>query len=420
LNVATATLNNVTATGSKQIGIDVNGGSNLTLTNLTVTGNGNEVGEDGVQIVNLLGTLTISGGTYKDNAANEFEVQNGVAGTLTINADNAVFSNTTYPTTLTTQSNSTANGGLFIATHGALGSVINPTVTNCIFDRIYTQAFRADMAGNTGMTIHFGPAAGGGNANTVTNVGGGAIITGTNTGTVTYTIRNSSFINDPAVQPDQNSGGVISARKAAPASGTWTGTIENNTVGTNGVAKSGCVIAGCVGINADAGNASGNYTTTIDLNQVYRTSGSGINVTGGGGTDTSVIRTTIQNNSLGDPEPNGFGAGGQTQGNAIFVQAGSVAGDATTVKAQIDNNTASGAWSQGFNLSAIRVRERFVTTTFCLTNYNPATNYGGGAGTNTSVAAFLTSANPASTAPGGSTVATATQTGGTITGPSCP
>ncbi|MEA2568906.1 MAG: hypothetical protein QOI24_907, partial [Acidobacteriota bacterium] len=420
LTITTATLNNVTATGSKQIGIDVNGGTNLTLTNVTATGNGNEVEEDGVQIVNLLGTLAISGGTYKDNAANEFEVQNGVAGTLTITADSATFSNTAYPTGVTTPSNTTANGGLFLATHGASGSIINPTVTNCIFDRIYTQAFRADMAGNTGMTILFGPASGAGNGNTVSNAGGGAIITGTNTGTVNFTIRNNGFTNNPAVQPDTNSGGVISARKSSPANGSWTGTIQNNTVGTNGVAKSGCVIAGCIGINFDTSNASGNYTTTITGNSVFRTSGDGINVHGGGGSDSSVIRTTIQTNTLGDPEPNGQGAGGQTQGNAIFVEAGTVAGDTTTVKAQIDTNTASGQWSTAFNLSAIRVRQRFATTTFCLTNYNPATNYGGGAGTNTSVSAFLTSANPASTAPVGYTVATATQTGGTITGPSCP
>ena len=279
------------------------------------------------QIVNLRHTA-ISGGTYKDNAANQFEVQNGVAGTLTIAADGATFSNTSYPTSLTTPSNTTANGGLFLATHGSNGSIINPTVTNCLFDRIYTQAFRADMAGNTGMTIHFGPASGAGNANTVTNAGGGAIITGTNTGAVTYTIRNSNFQNNPAVQPDQNSGGVISARKSAPASGTsgtWVGTIEGNTVGTNGAAKSGCVIAGCIGISADTSNVSGNYTTTIDSNSVYRTSGHGINVAGGGGTDSSVLRTTIQTNTLADPEPSGFGAGGQTQGNAIFVEAGSTA-----------------------------------------------------------------------------------------------
>jgi len=40
--------------------------------------NGNEVSEDGVQLVNSGGTVTVTGtSTFRDNASNQLEAQNG-------------------------------------------------------------------------------------------------------------------------------------------------------------------------------------------------------------------------------------------------------------------------------------------------------------------------------------------------------
>jgi hypothetical protein len=75
------------------------------------------------------------------------------------------------------------------------------------------------------------------------------------------------------------------------------------------------------------------------------------------------------------------------------------------------------------------LRERFTTTTFCLTNYDPSTDYdGGGAGSTTDIGTFLGNTNATSTAPAGYTIGSATQvvTGsvaqpaGAVHGPNCP
>ena len=61
------------------------GTGTLTLSGVSVERNGNEVGEDGVQLVNSGGTVTVNGAnTFRDNASNQFEAQNG-SGTATFN-----------------------------------------------------------------------------------------------------------------------------------------------------------------------------------------------------------------------------------------------------------------------------------------------------------------------------------------------
>src|SRR6266498_1875352 len=95
-STSTVALNNVSASQSKEHGIWGNDVTDLTLTNVTARGNGDEILEDGVQLVNAKGTLTITGGTFKDNAANQFEVQNA-SGSLAVNVDGATFSNTAFP-----------------------------------------------------------------------------------------------------------------------------------------------------------------------------------------------------------------------------------------------------------------------------------------------------------------------------------
>jgi hypothetical protein len=418
-SVATATLDNVAVTGSKQIGIDVNGGSNFTLTNLTVTGNGNETLEDGVQIVDLTGTLTVSGGIFRDNAANQFEVQNGVAATLNVAVDSATFSNTNFPTGATTPSNVTANSGLFLATHGASSStIINPTVTNSTFDRIYAQAFRADLAGATTMTINFGPNSGAGNGNTLTNDNQGVSITGANSGGLTYSVRNNNFQVNPGVM----AGGAtnqLGVAKSNPA-GNWNGTIANNIIGTAGATNSGCVVVGCNGIDIGNNNSGGLHKLSITGNQVHNVEGSGIAILSGGGSDNSNASWTVQNNMIGNPDQN---AGAANPG--IIMQSGSSTGtDTTDTCADISGNTISGTWSLGTgHLSSIRVRSLSTAAagSFSLVGFNAATEYAndptgvagsttGAAGTIGNVADYVRSLNPAvSNASPGQNAASASQ-----------
>ena len=367
-SVTTATLTKISATGSKQIGIDVKGGSDLTLTNMTVTGNGNETMEDGVQITDLTGTLTVAGGLFKDNAANQFEVQNGVAGPLSVIVGTSTFSNTAFPTGATTPANTTANSGLFLATHSS--AVMNPTITNCIVDRIYAQGIRLDMAGSSSMTANIGPATGAGNGNTITNSNQAISLTGSNTGGFTYNIRN----NTANIVPANVAGGATNQIGVArsTASGTWTGLIDNNFVGTAGTANSGCQVAGCDGIDV-VNNSAGTHKLSIINNHIHDTEGSGMVIIAGGAPDNSTVSWTVQNNFIDNPDENA----GQAN-PAILIQSGtSVGTDTSKTCLNISGNTISGTWSLGTgHLSSIRVRSLTTAAgSFAIVGFNPATEY---------------------------------------------
>ncbi len=367
-SVTTATLTKISATGSKQIGIDVKGGSNLTLTNLTVTGNGNETMEDGVQITDLTGTLTVAGGLFKDNAANQFEVQNGVTGPLSVIVGTSTFSNTAFPTGATTPANTTSNSGLFLATHNS--AVMNPTITNNVVDRIYAQGIRLDMAGSSSMTANIGPASGAGNGNTITNSNQAISVTGSNTGGLTYNIRN----NSASIVPANVAGGATNQIGVArsTASGTWTGLIENNTVGTLGTANSGCQVAGCDGIDV-VNNSAGTHKLSILGNTIRETEGSGMVIIAGGAPDNSNVSWIVKNNTISNPEQNA----GQAN-PAILIQSGtSVGTDTSKTCLEISGNTISGTWSLGTgHLSSIRVRSLTTAAgSFAIVGFNPATEY---------------------------------------------
>lgn len=367
-SVTTATLTKISATGSKQIGIDVKGGSDLTLTNMTVTGNGNETMEDGVQITDLTGTLTVAGGLFKDNAANQFEVQNGVAGPLAVIVGTSTFSNTTFPTGATTPANTTANSGLFLATHNS--AVMNPTITNNTVDRIYAQGIRLDMAGASSMTANIGPASGAGNGNTITNSNQAISVTGSNTGGLTYNIRN----NTANIVPANVAGGATNQIGVArsTASGTWTGVIDNNTVGTAGTANSGCQVAGCDGIDV-VNNSAGTHKLSIINNHIHDTEGSGMVIIAGGAPDNSTVSWTVQNNFIDNPDQNS----GQAN-PAILIQSGtSVGTDTSKTCLNISGNTITGVWSLGTShQSSIRVRSLTTAAgSFAIVGFNPATDY---------------------------------------------
>jgi hypothetical protein len=415
LTIATAVLNNVSATGSKQIGIDVNSGSNLTLTNVTATGNGNEVAEDGVQIANLTGSLIVTGGTFKDNAANEFEVQNG-AGSLTVTVSSATFSNTNLPTGATTPSNATANSGLFLATHGTAS--MNPTITSCTVDRIYAQGIRIDLANTSTMTVNIGPSSGAGSGNTLTNNNQAVSITGSNTGGITYNVRNNTINVSPAINAGASTNQIGVSKSAS--GGTWIGLIESNIIG-NGTVNSGCEILGCNSIAINNNNSAGAHKLQIKSNTIQHPEGSGISILSGGGSDNSANSWIIQSNNISNPDQNAGAAN-----PAILIQSGSTTfTDTTNTCADISGNTISGLWSLGTShLSSIRVRSlSTVAGSFSLVGFNPATDYPdsagapagttGGIGNVGNVADYIRSVNPAVTnAPPGQNAASA-NVGGT-------
>ncbi|HSC09511.1 MAG TPA: FG-GAP-like repeat-containing protein [Rhodanobacteraceae bacterium] len=402
------TLNNVSATGSKQIGIDGNALSNLTLTSVTATGNGDEVGEDGVQLFNTSGTLTVTGGTFKDNAATQFEV-GASSGALTANVTGATFSLTNFPTASSpnppSPGNATANSGLYFHANSGGTATISPTVKGSAFANIYSYALRWDAANGTSTgTINFGQA-GGGNGNTFTNDGLGIGVSSTGNGAVTYNIVNNTFTNNTAVTSTFNTTAV--SVSFGGTGGTRTGVIDSNIIGTNsaGATASGCFVSGCDAIQVtDSAAINTTHNVTIVNNQAYHVKGAAVRVTSSG-SSVDTMRVKIANNLANYPDD------ATSVTTAILVQDGNpnTAGIGATYSCvDINNNTISGLWAAASShKSAIRVLASHALQ-FSLTNFNTGTEYSPGTvtagctsqctgtvGTNGNAADFLSQQNSA-------------------------
>ena len=196
--VTTATLTRVTANDGDGHGISGYQVSSLTLTGISVERNGNEVGEDGVQLVNSSGTVTVSGtSTFRDNASNQFEAQNG-SGVATFTHLRRVLRPDQLPDDWCCGSAEsrvgTANSGLLISASSTAN--MTATVTGSTFDENYANGYLSDTAGGATMNITLGTA---GSGNVFTNNGVPIEIVNASTGALTYVIRNNTITNATAI-----------------------------------------------------------------------------------------------------------------------------------------------------------------------------------------------------------------------------
>jgi hypothetical protein len=407
--VSAVVLDNVKANQSKAVGIWGNGLNGLTLTNVEARGNGDEVGEDGVQLVNQQGTVTVTGGTFKDNAARSFEVQNN-SGSATVNITGAVFGNTLNPTAGTTPSTATAADTILLATNGTNSASITSVIKGSSFNNIFGRALNVNTEGNTSQNVSFGQS-GAGNGNAVTNVSFGTDVNGTTSGNVTYSVVNNTFSN-VAGAVTAGARTLINARMGLGATGTWSGTVSDNTIGTNGVPASGCDAVTCGGISTDTAAIAGLHDVVITGNNIFRVRGNGIFVgLVSGVASTATMRTRIEDNDLQDPEDGTTGAGGNQGSGVLASTVGS--GAVLNIKAggvpAAEKNNVVGNWNTagGGTLRGIRF-SRGNGTTFCVSGFS-------GPFDSTSVATYITSQN---TGNAGSATQPAGQTG--FSGPTCP
>jgi VCBS repeat-containing protein len=358
LSVTNVTLINLSVTGSQQIGIDGQSVNGLGMQGTTVAGNGNGAGEDGVQISNLSGSVTLNvNNVFRDAAANLFEVVNDT-GTMNATFTTSTFSYTNFP--------STAGSGLQIVGRGA--AVVNALVATSTFQNINSYAVKMDLSGAATGILTVGTAGGG---NTFTNNALGIGISGTGTGTINYSIRDNTLTNNPAVT---STFGTTAISASFSDAGTRTGTIDNNTIGTNLLAApaSGCFVAGCDGIQLTDSTATGTHRVTVSNNRIFHVNGAAIRVTSSGSTDT--FRARITNNIANFPDnPASSTSGilvedGNATPNGVFMTCLDVAG-----------NQVSGLWAAGTtHKSAIRILASRAQQ-FSLTNFNTATEYPAGA-----------------------------------------
>jgi large repetitive protein len=342
-------LDNVSVTGGAQIGINGNAVSGLTMTNVTVSGAGNETNEHGVQFVNLNGTVSISGSSFTGNVGRQLSVINSL-GTL-----NASISNTTFNGT----GAATGAQGALISGIGTASFTVN--VQSSTFSNNFAQGYLSDTAVSASMDVTIN------NSTFTNNGGGGIVVAGTGSGTLTHAITNNTLTGS-------GSSALTVSRSQTVNS---TGTVTGNIIGTAAVPNSGCSAPGCDGIVLNS-TGSGSMAATVSTNQIRQFTGRGI--FGNANSGSSMMNLTISNNTIANPGAGAF--------NGILVQSGAIATDTTSVCSGITGNVISGT----FGSTMIRVRNRFPATLYRIPGY-------AGAGNDTAaVAAYLSGLNGGATA----------------------
>ncbi|OLE55249.1 MAG: hypothetical protein AUG51_03995 [Acidobacteria bacterium 13_1_20CM_3_53_8] len=398
--VSTVSLVNTTVTGGTQQGINGNAVSTLTMTNVAVTGAGNEVFENGVTMVNLTGTCTVTNSNFTNSFSRQWEIQN-YSGSMTMTVSGGSFS-------ASAPNISTTAYGLHVSAQSTASNTVS--VTGAMFANSFSSGFRADVANSASMNATIGNDANAALGNTFTNNGVAVHLLINNSSTLTYDVGRNTITETGVSSP----GSTIIVRKGSSTSGLVTGSIVTNAIG-DGNAGSGSGGTGCGSCNAISlqnDGTSGDFIATVIDNTIQHVRQRGIEVLPGFSDDTKVV---IQHNNISNPDitsPNVV-----TVGEAIFVESGINSGDTTRVCATIGGSTAdlkntlSGTWASGTGNGGIRVRNRFTTTSFNLPGF------GGTATTMSQVVTFIEGNNNM-----GGNVATATNAGGGtgFSGAACP
>ncbi|MDC8011166.1 tandem-95 repeat protein [Tahibacter soli] len=318
LATSAVSLSNVDVSGGTQMGINGNDVNNLTMDDVTVQNVGDEVLEDGVQLVNLRGTANITNSSFTGNFHRQFEVQNRNAATaLTLTVNNVTFDRNTYV--------STSGQNVLIAGHGT-SQPMTTTITNSIFRRSFGSAITAQGVDNAAMTFNIGTA---GNPNTFTDNSLAMQFLTDNAATMNATVTN----NTVTVTGTVTSGATpITFRKGTNATGLYIGTFTGNTIGNAATVGSGANCGGCNGVSITNEGASGGMQMTVSNNTIQHVPQRGVEFLGQANDTAGVV---VTNNQFASPD----GTPGVRIGHAIFMQSGTSDADGSQLCADIQGNT---------------------------------------------------------------------------------
>lgn len=392
LAVANITLNGLSITGDPQYGINGNGVAAFILDNSTINGAGNEVQEDGVRFINLTGTSRIRNSTLQNSHDNHLRVYNTVATALNLTVDETVAGTSRFLSTVVNDGINIEGINSANMTLSVLGTDFDSSVGDHIQTAIDDSATMSITIQNNVMTANANPAV----------LGSGITLSssGDYSGSKLFNISNNSINGANAKAINVNMGTTI----AQGGTGTYSGTVANNAIGTGGVAESG-------GFGIDVlANGGGTITTAVTGNTIRQFLGDhGIRVLHRDG--SGRINATVTNNTVAQPEPGGF--------NGVIVQSGGTSGppiDASTICLDISGNTLAGSGAGGGSSTDFRLRQRF-NTTFQLRGY------GGAIGDTAAVVAYVQGVNPGGES-GSATAETVVPTGSgfinTPGGAACP
>ncbi len=327
---------------------------NVRIENASVLNNGDNAAADeaGIRFDNLGGSSAIENTTVAGSVENNVRVVN-TSGTLSLLA--------VIGSTFRDNSAATGTDGLRVAAAGTAEMTVSVQGSHFLRHRGTGVSAGTEGSGVLDLTVSGGSLV----SNNV-----GVSIVHNSTGSLTFDVLNIGVITGHVSSPINVNRGLL-----ASAGSTFSGTVSGNTIGTVGVTNSGATAGPGIRVVA---NGSGTTTVAATNNVIREVANRGIDVLAREGNGT--LNATITGNSVALTSP--------LSGDGIRVDAGVLTTDQVKVCAVINGNTSSTV----AGLNGIRVRQRFLGTTFQLAGYAGApTN-------NAAVVAFLTSTNTVATA----------------------
>ncbi len=330
--------------GANVSGFALNGSSVLNNTDNAVAD------EAGIRLDNLSGTASIAGSEIAGSIEDNVRVVN-TSGTLTLSVTGTTIRDNTNA--------ATGQDGLRLLAAGNAQMTVTVSGSHILRNRAIGISSATEGAGVLDVTVSGGSVQG-------NNVG--VSFAHGSSGALTFDVLNIPVITGQAASPIN-----INRLTTATAASTFSGTVSGNVIGASGVPNSGATAG--PGVRVVSNGVGGAVTVAITGNTIREVNNRGIDVLARDG--SSTINATITGNNIALTAPGAL--------EAIRVDAGAATSDAVKVCAAISGNTATTP-----SVAGIRVRQRFLGTTFQLAGYAGAPT------DNAAVAAFLAATNTAS------------------------
>lgn len=267
--------------GANVSGFSIAGGAGLSS---SITGNGNAVGERGLDFTELSGVATITNATVTGNAEDNLAVVNDAANLSNFTVDGGSYSNT---------STTIGNDGIRLENDGSgstTGTIKNATFSMNRGDHVQITTDASNTA-TQNVTVQNNTMRGDGNQPGATTLGGGITVNPAGAAQSTVTLDNNDIerATDTAI--------VLNSPLGSTA--TLKATVINNHIGTVGENKSGSATGDGIYVN---GHGNSTITTTIQNNDVRSYANAfGIDIVqndGDGAINANVLGNTI---AEGDP-----------------------------------------------------------------------------------------------------------------------
>jgi hypothetical protein len=281
------------------------GVTNFAMDRVRITGaNGNNVAhrEGSVSFDNLYGSSSITRSYIAGGAEDNVRVHNGFPVAAAASLNRLTLSNDTIG-----HNGTSGNAGVNVAGFGT--AVMNVTVQNSRFtgSRNNNIAYVINENASGDVVVE---------NNVLTNnhpnkLGSdfGIYVAHASNGAVTYQVSGNT-VNGAG-------GSGIEVDRGAGGTGTMTGSITGNTVGTSGVANSGSSAASGIFVAIVGTGSTATHTTTVSNNTVRQFTNFGIYLYNSG-TGNNYLNATVQNNNIAEPSPNSVSQGFPTSGFRIL------------------------------------------------------------------------------------------------------